>query len=273
VIAEPVLELVDATVVKDGRRVLDRVTLTIRAGEHTAILGPNGAGKSVFVNLLTHIERPLAPDDGGSPVRVFGSGNWNVSELQSQLGIVSADLHHRFVLGNNEGQITGGAAVVSAFLSSHGILRYKAVTDDMRRRANDALARLGATHLATRMLDEMSSGEARRVLLARALVVSPRALILDEPTTGLDIVSRHAFMEHVRQIAREGTTIILVTHHIEEIVPEIDRVVLLAHGRVAGDGRKGEMLTSERLTGLFGAPIALDESDGYYYARPGAQTN
>lgn len=266
---EPILELVGATVVKDDRRVLDGLTLSIHVNEHTAILGPNGAGKSVLVNLLTQIDRPLATADQTPPVRVFGSANWNVAELQSQLGIVSADLHHRFVIGNNEGRITGEVAVLSAFLASHGILRYGVVTDDMRRRAADALKRMGVAHLANRRLDEMSSGEARRVLLARALVTSPRALVLDEPTTGLDLAARHDFMERVRQIARDGTTMILVTHHVEEIVPEITRVILLRGGRVIAAGLKESIMTAERLSDLFGAPVALEETDGYYYARPG----
>jgi iron complex transport system ATP-binding protein len=114
----------------------------------------------------------------------------------------------------------------------------------------------------------MSSGEARRVLLARALVTSPRALVLDEPTTGLDLVARHDFMERVRQIAREGTTLILITHHVDEIVPEIERVILLREGRVAAAGPKRTVLTAERLSDLFNAPITLEEHDGYYYARP-----
>ena len=265
--SEPVLELIDATVIKDDRRVLDGLTLTIHAGEHTAIVGPNGAGKSLLVKLLTHEERALAPADGTAPVRVFGSGNWHVFELRAQLGIVSADLHHRFVAGNSEGFITGEAAVLSGFLASHGILRYGVVTDQMRRRAADALDRLGVSHLARRRLDQMSSGQARRVMLARALVPSPRALVLDEPTTGLDLVARHDFMERVRQIAREGTTVVLVTHHIEEIIPEIQRVILLRDGRLAADGPKRAVLTAERLTELFDAPIALEENDGYYHAR------
>ena len=106
----------------------------------------------------------------------------------------------------------------------------------------------------------MSSGEARRVLLARALVTSPRALVLDEPTTGLDLVARHDFMERVRQIAREGTTVILITHHIDEIIPEIERVMLLRAGRIAAAGPKASVLTAERLSGLFDAPIALDKA-------------
>ena len=265
---EPVLELSDATVVKDDRPVLDGVSLTIREGEHTAIVGPNGAGKSLLVSLLTHYERPLARTAGTPPVRVFGDANWNVFDLRSQLGIVSADLHTRFVSGNSEGRITGSAAVVSAFLVSHGILRYGTVTDEMRQRSAEALATVGAEHLGARPMDQMSSGEARRVLLARALVTRPRALVLDEPTTGLDIVARHGFMEQVRGIARTGTTIILITHHIEEIFPEIGRVVLLRGGRIAADGAKTEMLSDVALSGLFGIPVRVEQDGGYYYARP-----
>lgn len=265
------LELSDATVIKHDRRVLDSLTLTIVNNEHTAIVGPNGAGKSVFVKLLTHEERSLPPKDGTPPVRVFGSSKWDVFDLRSQLGIISSDLHHRFVVGNNEGHITAETAVLSGFLASHGILRYRAVTREMRDRAAAALERMGVAHLAKRRLDEMSSGQARRVLLARALVTSPRALILDEPTTGLDIVARHEFMGRVQHIARDGTTLILVTHHIEEIIPEIERVILLRDGRLAADGPKRSVLTAERLSALFDGPIVLDESDGYFYARQGSR--
>ncbi len=268
VTSAPILELTDATVVKDDRRVLDGLTLTIRDGEHTAILGPNGAGKSLLVSLLTHYERPLARTSGPPPVRVYGRADWHVADLRSQLGIVSADLHTRFVAGNSEGAVTGEAAVLSGFLASHGILRYGAVTPDMRAQAAVALETVGAAHLARRFLDQMSSGEARRVMLARVLATSPRALILDEPTTGLDVAARHGFMECVRGIARSGTTLILITHHLEEIVPEIDRIILLRGGRVVGDGPKPVMLTAARLNEVFGLPMVVDAVGGYHYARP-----
>ena len=100
-LSDPVLELRDATVVKNDRRILDSLSLTIAGGEHTAIIGPNGAGKSALVSLLTHDDRPLRHEDGSPSVLVFGESRWNVFDLKSQLGIVSADLHHRFVLGNN----------------------------------------------------------------------------------------------------------------------------------------------------------------------------
>jgi iron complex transport system ATP-binding protein len=264
----PILQLDAATVIKGDRPVIDAMSLTINEGEHTVVLGPNGAGKSVLLRLLTHQERPLAREDGPPPVRVLGQDVWNIGELQSQMGIVSADLHQRFVHGNSEGFITGEAAVLSGFLISYGILRYGVVTDDMRRQAMEALGVMGVSHLATRRLNEMSSGESRRVMLARALVTAPRALVLDEPTTGLDLVARHRFMDRVRRIARGGTTLILITHHVEEIVPEIDRVVLLRRGRIAADGPKASLLTPEQLSRVFEAPLQVDRAGGFYFARP-----
>jgi iron complex transport system ATP-binding protein len=264
----PVLELSDATVIKDGRRVLDRLNLKIAQGDHTAIVGPNGAGKSLLVSLLTQEQRALAPANGTPPVRIFGRQNWNLFELRSQLGIISTALHQHFVNGNSEGSITTEAAVLSAFLSSSGILRYGTITEVMRARTSTALEAAGASHLTGRTLDEMSSGEARRVLLARALVTSPRALVLDEPTTGLDLAARQGFMETVRGLARAGTTVVLITHHIEEIFPEIQRVVLIREGRIVADGSVAANLTDARLSELFDCPITVDVSAGYHYARP-----
>jgi iron complex transport system ATP-binding protein len=269
---EAVLELTNATVRKDDTVILHGLNLRINEGEHTAILGPNGAGKSILVRLLTHEERPLPLSNGTAPVRVFGDDNWNVWELRSQLGIISADLHQRFVSGNSEGRITGEMAVISGFIASQGILRYSTITDEMRRRAAESLEKMGVAHLAKRWLNEMSSGEARRVLIARALVTSPRALVLDEPTSNLDVVARHNFLERIRQIAREGTTLILITHHVEEVIPEIERVVLIKHGRIAGAGSKSDMMTPQRLGELFEGPILLDELGGYYHARPASDS-
>jgi iron complex transport system ATP-binding protein len=262
---ETVLELCDATIVKNGTPILDRVTLTIRSGEHTAIVGPNGAGKSVLIKLLIHQEYPFAADSDIPAVRVFGSDRWNVFELRSRLGIVSADLHHRFVSGNSAGQIRGDAVVLSGIFATQGFLKPEAITDELRQRAAAALARMEASHLAGKMMDEMSTGEARRVLIARALVTNPRALVLDEPTTGLDVVARHRFLELIRKIAAAGTTLILVTHHVEEIIQEVEKVVFLQRGRVSRTGSKRTMLTDECLSELFGAPIRVTESGGRYH--------
>ena len=264
---EPLLELTDATVVKDGVRILDGLSLTIRAGEHTAILGPNGAGKTTLLNLLTHDDYAFADDQVPPTVRVFGTDRWNVFDLRSQLGIISADLHQRFVAGHSAGRIRGEEAVVSGFFATQGFLINRPVTPEMRRRAVDALERLEAGHLSAKWMNEMSTGEARRVLIARALVTEPRALILDEPSNGLDVVARLRFLETVRAIARRGTTVVFITHHVEEIIPEIAQVILMRQGRVMAAGPKASMLTGERLSALFGGPVCVEKKGGYYYVR------
>jgi iron complex transport system ATP-binding protein len=267
VAGEPLLELCDATVVLGATRVLDRLTLTIAGGEHTAILGPNGAGKSTFIKLLTLQQYPIPAANGTPPIRVFGRERWDVFELRAQLGIVSADLHDRLVHGNSSGTITGVDAVVSGFFASQGVFAHQRVTGAMRRQAIDALESVGVGHLAAATLDTMSTGEARRVLIARALVHKPAALVLDEPTRGLDLVAQHAFMEQVRGVAQRGTTILLVTHHVDEIIPEIGRVILLQAGRVSADGPKDAVLTSQHLGRAFNAPLVVEEAGGYYHVR------
>ena len=262
------LELNNASVVLGETRVLDRLTLSIPVGQHTAILGPNGAGKSTFVKLLTLQQYPLAEREGAEPpIRVFGQERWDVFELRAKFGIVSADLHDRFVHGNSNGVLTGLDAVVSGFFATHGLFGHQRVTETMRRQAMEALDRVDATRLARATLDTMSTGEARRVLIARALVHNPSALVLDEPTRGLDLVSRHHFMERVRAVAQQGTTILLVTHHVDEIIPEIARVILLKRGRIACDGSKADVLTATHLGDAFDAPLVVETSGGYCHVR------
>ena len=278
---QPFLQLSGASVVLGGARVLDNLTLSIAVGEHASILGPNGAGKSTFMRLLTLQLYPLMDregasmeregfsrtEDGRPPIRLFGRDRWNVFELRSQMGIVSADLHDRFVHGNSNGVVNALDAVASGFFATHGVFAHQRVTAAMRAQALEALDRVGAAALAARTLDTLSTGEARRVLIARALVHTPNVLVLDEPTRGLDLVARHAFMERVRDVARQGTTILLVTHYVEEIIPEIDRVVLLERGRIAFDGTKREVLTGARLSQIFAGPLVVHESAGYFHVR------
>jgi iron complex transport system ATP-binding protein len=264
---ENLLQIEDVTVLKGDVAALNRLTLTIRRGEHTAILGPNGSGKTTLINLMTHEDHAVARGDDGRQVRVFDHHRWNVFELRARLGIVSGNLHQRFVEGNSAGRIRGEDAVVSGLFATHGVVNGLFVTDDMRHRAVEALSEVGASHLGGKWLNEMSEGEARRVLIARALINKPSALVLDEPTAGLDLVARQRFLELLRDIARRGTTLVLVTHHVEEIVPEVSRVVLLQRGRVAAEGPKAVVLDSARLSELFETPISLQQVDGYYYAR------
>jgi len=124
---------------------------------------------------------------------------------------------------------------------------------------------MGVPYLAERPVVEMSSGEAKRTLIARALVHEPGTLLFDEPANTLDLAGQVELREAMQELARAGLGIVLVTHHVSEIIPEIERVVLLEKGRVVADGRKEELLTSERLGALFGVSVKLFHEDGYFY--------
>jgi len=264
---EPVLELRNASLVRGGTRVLDDLSLTIHQGEHTVILGPNGAGKSSLIRLVTLEDRPIAGENGTAPMRIFGRQSWDITDLRTRLGVVTGELDAGFGLGTSGGHVSGLDVAISGLLGSHGVFSHHVVTPDMRDRAHEALARVEAQHLAAKRLSAMSAGERRRVLIARALVTRPDALVLDEPTTGLDFVARYRFMETVRGLATGGTTIILVTHHVDEIVPEISRVVLLRDGRIACDGPPAEALTDDQLTHVFGERLMVERSGDYYHVR------
>jgi iron complex transport system ATP-binding protein len=263
----PILEIDRAVVMKGVVRALDGLSLTIAHGEHTAIIGPNGAGKSTLINVLTRDEYAQPHADGRPPVRIFGQERWDVFELRTKLGIVSADLQQRFVEGHSAGRISGEDAVISGFFATRGFLLYADVTGAMRERARAALARIDASHLAAKTLNEMSTGEARRVLIARALVSDPGALVLDEPAAGLDPVARRRFLDIIGRIGEQGTTLILVTHHVEEILPIVSHVALLKSGRVAFAGAKADVLTSEHLTAVFDAPVNIERAGDRYFLR------
>ena len=263
----PLLDIRQASVMTEGgKRLLDDITLSIRRGEHTAILGPNGSGKSSLIKLIAHQYYPYTGDARPGLVRVLGRDRWLISELRSLIGIVSADAHRLFP--TEWKTVRAFEAVLSSLLASYEVFEHHEVTDSMRERAREALALMEVDHLERRPITEMSTGELRRVLIARALAPDPEALLLDEPTTGLDLVARERFLQTLRRVARGGKTIVLVTHRVEEILPEIRRVVLLRGGRVHGDGRKDEMLTGEQLSASFGAPVEVEPGPhGYYAAR------
>jgi iron complex transport system ATP-binding protein len=262
----PVIELCNLTSMRGGVRVLHNLSLTIGPGQHTAILGPNGAGKSSLMRLLMLEDRPLA-SEAVPALRLFGSATWDLMDLRKRLGIVTGDLDATFGWSTSRGRVRGFDVALSGLFGSQGVFSNYEVTVTMREQAAEALRRVAAEHLASKPLSEMSAGERRRVLIARALVTRPEALLLDEPTTGLDLTARHRFMESVRGLARSGTTTIIVTHHVEEIVPEIDRVILLRDGRVVFDGPTEAALTPERLGHVFGAPVVVTRAAGYFHVR------
>jgi iron complex transport system ATP-binding protein len=248
----------NVTVMRGENIALRDFSLTVGAGEHVAILGPNGCGKSTLIKTITRECYPLAR--AGSSVEILGRSLWNVVDLRGMLGIVSNDLMTQCTR-----EITGFEVVLSGFFSSIGIWPNHHVTDEMRKKSAEVLTFLDAAQLAEKPVDEMSSGEARRMLIGRALVHGPKALLLDEPSTSLDLFAQHELRESVRKLARSGIGILLVTHHLSDIVPEIDRVILMRDGRVAADGPKEVTLTASALRDLFGVQVELARRDGYYH--------
>jgi iron complex transport system ATP-binding protein len=249
------LELEKVTVIRGEQPALLDVSLRIEAGEHVCILGPNGCGKSTLIKTITRECYPLAR--AGSAMRILGRERWDIFELRAHLGIVSPDLLASCTTG-----ATGRDVVISGFFSSTRIFPHQHPDAEHLERAEAALARLGIAHLGHRPLGQMSSGEAKRTLIARALAHQPDTLLFDEPSNALDIGAQFYLRETMRELARSGLAILLVTHHVSEIIPEIDRVILLRNGRIMADGPKREVLTEQHLRELFGVPVRLQEHEG-----------
>ncbi len=249
--AEPnFLELKNVNVARGERIVLHNLSLTIGAGEHVAILGPNGCGKSTLILTMNCQIYPIVQP--GMKVRIFGRERWDVTELRKHFGVVGMDPP-----GERTAVTTGLDAVIAGFFSASTLWPNLHVTEEMRTRAAEALARIEASHLAEQLVGAMSAGEKRRILIARALVHQPRQLLLDEPSNALDLAAQRELRETMRRLANEGTGLVLVTHHLGDILPEINRIILMKQGRILADGPREELLTEDRLSDLFGARVRI----------------
>jgi len=257
--AVPLLDFQNVTVRRGQSVVLDCVTLSIAQGEHAVILGPNGSGKSTLIKLISRELYPILKPEPWS-LRILGRDRWNLFDLRHHLGIVSNDWMQMCTR-----DYSGYEIVLSGFFGSVGIWPNHEVTGQMEAKTHEVMDMLEIAHLADRNTNEMSSGEARRILIGRALVHAPQALILDEPTSSLDLRATHELREILRKLAAAGISVIMVTHHLPDIIPEIDRVILIGAGRVRCDGPKSQVLQSANLGSLFGIPVEVIERGGYYH--------
>ena len=263
--SEPkLIEIRDATIWRGTTCVFEHLDLEIEQHERVAILGPNGSGKTTLLKTINRELYPVVRD--GSYVRILGQDKWNVWELRKKIGVVSNDLHQRYTPTTLAIEV-----VVSGFHSSigvHGILSQR-VTPEQVKAAEETLTELGIGELRNTPLKHMSSGQQRRCLLARSLVHEPITLILDEPTSGLDFAASFDYLERIRHLAQSGRNIVIVTHYLNEIPPEVDRIILLQDGRVVADGNKADVLTGKQLSQVYDTAIRVIEVDGYYLAYPG----
>jgi iron complex transport system ATP-binding protein len=258
------LSMRNVDIARGQKVVLQDLNLAIATGEHIAILGPNGCGKSTLIKAMTCECYPIVRS--GMEMKVYGRDRWEVQELRKHLGVVATELP-----GERTSVTRGLDAVVSGFFSSSTLWPNLDVTEPMRASAMDALGLLGAAYLRDRFVGEMSAGEKRRVMIARALVHRPEMLLLDEPSNALDLAAQRELREILRAVAvgsenRRGTGIVMVTHHLADILPEIDRVVMMKAGRIFADGPKTELLQAEKLEELFGVELELTERHGYWHS-------
>ncbi len=257
----PYLELQAVEAWLGPRQVFEGLSLQLHEGEHTVILGPNGSGKSSLIRLLSRELYPVVKP--GSRLRIFGHETVNLWELRSRIGLVSQDLQAGY-----GGRVPAGDVVLSGFFGSVGIGRSQQPTAAQHTRVAELMAQLGLADLAERPYAQLSDGQRRRLLLARALVHGPEVLVLDEPTNGLDLQAKHQLLAILSGLARSGTTLLLVTHQIDAIVPEISRCVLLRQGQVMGDGPADTLLQDAPLSALFDTPLRVCTANGYRQVLP-----
>lgn len=253
----PLLQIRDACVRREGKDILAIDSLSLAEGESLAVLGPNGSGKSTFVSLVTREVMPLHRDD--PPVRYRGSARATLADLHQTMGIVSSSMQDQIRV-----HLPARDIVAGGLFGSLGVPLRQQVTDEQRACAQAMMEELGIAGLAERDILTLSTGQARRVLMARALVHNPDVLIFDEPCTGLDPAGMYYVRQVMSDVARSGRTVILVTHYPEDIVPEIRRLVLVKNGRVVADGLKESLLTDGSMTDLFEVPLVVTESRGVY---------
>lgn len=255
----PFLKFEHVSIARGDTVVLHDINLNIGQGEHIAILGPNGCGKSTLIKAITC---ECYPQVGPlTTVSIFGRARWDLTELKKKLGVVSAELP-----GEPTRRTTGFDAILSGFFSSSTLWPNLTVTPAMRGRAEEVLVQVDAVSLRNRPVGEMSAGQQRRIMIGRALVGSADMLLLDEPSNALDLSAQRDLRLLLRSLAQQGTGIMLVTHHIADILPEIDRVLMMRAGRIIADGSKEELLTAARLSDLFATEIQLHQRDGFYHA-------
>jgi len=257
----PYLELQAVETWLGPRKVFENLSLQFHSGQHTVVLGPNGSGKSSLIKLLSRELYPVVKP--GSRLRIFGSTTVNLWELRRRIGMVSPDLQSGY-----GGRVSAADVVLSGFFGSVGIGRSQQPTAAMRVRVAELIEQLGLAELEERPYGQLSDGQRRRALLARALVHHPEMLVLDEPTNGLDLQAKHQLLQILGDLARSGTTLLLVTHQIEAIIPEISRAVLLRQGEVVGDGPVSALLRDAPLSALFGTPLQVLVANGYRQVLP-----
>ena len=257
----PLAELNNITAFRGDRKVLQNFNLTLHEGESVAILGPNGCGKSTLLKLLTreiyHVDKPE------SSLLIKGQDRINLMQLREWLGVVSQDLQEFYTPYTK-----GRDVVASGLLGAIGVHDHLQLTEHQQQRVDEVIEQLGLAYLNDTMFQRLSTGQQRRLLLARALIHNPSTVIFDEPTNSLDLQASFELIATMRELVQSGTNLLIATHHVQEVVPEIDRIIFMKAGKIIADGDKTTLLTAQNLSELYGVKLKLMVQDGFYHAYP-----
>ena len=245
-----------------GRPVLHNLNLQLTLRQSTTVLGPNGAGKSSLVKLIDRSLYPIVRPD--SHLRLFGSETVNLWSLRSRLGVVSSELEQRL-----HPKTAVDEVVVSSFFGATRLGRDQRPNPAQWQQARDLLDQLQLNGIRERCYGELSDGQRRRLLIARALVHQPEVLVLDEPSRALDLQASHQLLAILQGLIQGGTTVVQVTHRVDTIVPEMKRVLFLDGGTIVKSGTPAELLRPKDLSKLFRTPLEVVEKNGFRQVLPG----
>ena len=253
------MELRNVSVVRDGKYILRSVDLDIHKGENVAVIGPNGSGKTTLIKLLRGDIRPYYDEDSPAVMRIFGSERWNLFDVRSRMGVVSMDLQNLF---HNDTIVS--EVICSGFFNSIDVFRNHVVDEHMVRRCLECATMMGVEDLLDRPIENLSLGEMRRILIARALVTDPDLLVLDEPMTGLDVVMKSKFRAMFDILIERGVSMVMITHELTDIPRSVRRVVMIRDGEVFADGDKESLLNDTIVSDLYEEHIKVESHNGIY---------
>ncbi|MEU6081728.1 ABC transporter ATP-binding protein [Streptomyces sp. NPDC047108] len=248
-----VLELVDVSVVREGRALVDQVSWSVAEGERWVILGPNGAGKTTLLNIASSY---LFPSSGTAQILGEKLGSVDVFELRPRIGMAGVNMVDKLP---NRQTVLETVLTAAYGMTAHWHENYEAVDEE---RARAFLDRLGMNDYLDRKFGTLSEGERKRTLIARAMMTDPELLLLDEPAAGLDLGGREDLVRRLGRLARDplAPSMIMVTHHVEEIAPGFTHVLMIRQGKVLAAGPVEETLTSRNLSLCFGLPLVVERN-------------